>query len=295
MYRVLVADDNSEDRELLRMEIEQSLAPEGASIRFYEAAHIKKVMELLKAHPFDLLTLDIEFDRLSEGLDALPDIFEEYPTLNIIVISGKLDKNEVVDQLFQFTRDNVLKGKRWVRHFDVLDKKDDKKDALRRAYSFTFKQKEAADNVHDLFLLAESYLEKDEKEKCVEVYRKIQDIMPGESESGENITILNDNITSEQILQYMRKGDRIVGSLLLGHYIEIRLKAFTRKRMGRAYVVLSDCLREMERARRIKSFKAKLFTSILRMRNKAIHRPSGVTDGEVQHVLEDMKLLEAHF
>jgi len=295
MFRVLIADDNYEDRELLKLEIQNALKPDDVTIKFHEASSISKTMELLKSNTFDMLTLDIEFDRLSEGIDALPEIFEEHPTLNIIVISGKLNKNEVTERLFRFTKDNVLKGKRWVRHFDVLDKKDDKKDALKRSYEFAFNQKETADNVRDLFMLAESYLEKEELDRCLEVYKKIQKIAPGESESDENIRILSGAVSSEQIVQYMRSGDRIVASLLLGHFIEMRLKAFTRKRIGRAFAVLSDCLKEMEKARKIKPFKKELFNKMLHFRNRAIHSPSTISEDDVQAVYHDLKLLEAKF
>lgn len=293
MFRVLIADDNYEDRELLKLEIRQALTAEKVKIKFFEASNVNKANELLKSIPVDLLTLDIEFDRLNEGIDALPEIFEEHPTLNIIVISGKLDKNEITERLFRFTKDNVLKGKRWLRHFDVLDKKDNKKDALKRAYEFSFKQKEKVDNLRDLFVLAESYLDKEEMEKCIDVYRKIQNIAPGESESGENINILDGNVTPEQVLQYMRTGDKIIASLLLGHYVEIRLKKFTRKRLGRAYAVLSECLKELERNHRIKPFKKELFNKMLRLRNRAIHRPSAISEQDIQTVFEDIKLLEA--
>jgi CheY-like chemotaxis protein len=295
MFRVLIADDNLEDRELLKLEIQNALSSNDVKIKFHEAASISKARELLKNNTFDMLTLDIEFDRLSEGIDALPDIFEEHPTLNIIVISGKLDKNEVTERLFRFTKDNVLKGKRWVRHFDVLDKKDDKKEALRRSYEFAFKQKETADNVRNLFMLAESYLEKEDMDRCLEVYKKIQKIAPGETESDENIRILSGSVSSEQILQYMRSGDRIVGSLLLGHFVEQRLKSFTRKRIGRAFAVLSDCLKEMEKANRINPFKRDLFNKMLRFRNRAIHRPTAISEDDVQEVYNDLKLLESKF
>jgi CheY-like chemotaxis protein len=295
MFSVLIADDSYEDRELLKLEISNALSSEEVRIKFYEASSVRKAMEILKSNTIDMMTLDIEFDRLSEGIDALPEIFEAYPTLNIIVISGKLNKNEVTERLFRFTKDNVLKGKRWVRHFDVLDKKDDKREAVQRALSFAFRQKETAGHIRDLFKLAESYLEKEEKEKCIEVYRKIQNIAPGETESSENIKILSNTVAPEQVLKYMRAGDHIVASLLLGHYVERRLKAFTRKRVGRAFVALSDCLNELDRARRIKPFKRELFSRMLRIRNKAIHRPSAISEEDVQSVFKDMNLLEARF
>ncbi len=292
MFKILIADDNYEDRELLRLEIQQALGPENAQITFYEASSVNKAKELLRVNDIDLLTLDIQFDRLSEGIDALPELFEKHPALSIVVISGKLDKNEVTERLFRFTKDNVLKGKRWARHFDVLDKKDDKKEALQHAYSFALKQKEAADNVRDLFLLAESYLEKEELNKCVEVYQKIQSIAPGEIESSENLKILKGPVTREQIVQHILSGDRIVASLLFGHYLETRLKTFTRRLLGRAFTSLAQCIKEIEKSRKLPVAKAELYHKLMRLRNKAIHRPSDISEKEVQVAFKSMKSLE---
>lgn len=294
MFRVLIADDNYEDRELLKLEIQNALRSDDVAVKFHEASSISKAREKLRNFTFDMLTLDIEFDRLSEGIDALPGIFEEHPTLNIIVISGKLNKNEVTERLFRFTKDNVLKGKRWVRHFDVLDKKDDKKEALKRAYEFAFRQKETADKVRDLFILAESYLEKEDMDRCIEVYKKIQKIAPGEAESDENIRILSGDVSSEQILRHMRSGDRVVASLLMGHFVEMRLKTFTRRKIGRAFAVLSDCLKEMEKSGKIKPVQRDLFNKMLRFRNRAIHRPTAISADDVQSVFHDLKLLESN-
>ena len=295
MFKVLIADDNFEDRDLLKMEVQQALKSEQTNIKFYEAASVKKTMELLVDNTFDLLTLDIEFDRLNEGIDALPEIFEKYPTLNIIIISGRLNKNEITNQLFRFTKDNVLKGKRWVRHFDVLDKKDNKKDALQRAYAFAFKQKEAAGKVRDMFVLAESLLEKNDVDKCIEVYKKIQDVAPGELESQENIKLLDGPVSREQVIKYMRTGDTIVASLLLGHYIEKRLKTFTRRQIGRAHATLSESLKELTGKNRISPSNKELFSKLIRMRNKAVHKPTAITDEIIDAVFNDLKLLQSKY
>lgn len=294
MFKVLIADDDYEDRELLKLEIERALGPEEPDIRFYEAVSVKRAQELLKLQHFDLLTLDIEFDRMNEGIDVLPEIFEDHPTLSIIVISGKLNKSEVSEQLFRFTRDNVLKSKRWARHFDVLDKKDDKTEALHRAYSFSFKQKDVADKVKELFLLAESYLETDEMEKCLDVYQKIQGLAPGEVESDENIRVFKGD-SARQALEYLRKGEKVVASLLLGHYLETRLKSFTRRVLGRNYPGLYDCLKGLQRSHRIGQFKKDLFQQVLRLRNKAIHHPTAISEEDFDAALKNLKLLEADF
>ncbi len=169
MFKVLIADDDFEDRELLKLEIQRALKGDEPDLRFQEAVSVREALKALTTQVFDLMTLDIEFDKMNEGIDALPELFETHPTLNIIVISGKLDKSEVSERLFRFTKDNVLKGKRWARHFDVLDKKDDKTEALQRAFAFAVKQREGADSIRELFLLAESYLEKNMLDKCLEV------------------------------------------------------------------------------------------------------------------------------
>jgi len=202
MFRILIADDDFEDRELLKLEITSALGEDDPDLRFHEAVSVRDAVKALTAQIFDLMTLDIEFDRMNEGIDALPELFENHPNLNIIVISGKLDKREVAERLFRFTKENVLKGKRWARHFDVLDKKDDKRSAIRRAYSFALEQREGADRVRELFLLAESYLEKNMLDKCLEVYQKIQRLAPGEMESTENIRIVKGDVSAEQALEY---------------------------------------------------------------------------------------------
>ncbi|MDA8077550.1 MAG: response regulator [Nitrospiraceae bacterium] len=295
MFKVLIADDDYEDRELLKLEIQRAVGKDEDDLRFFEAVSVKQAKEMLKAQFFDLLTLDIEFDRMSEGIDALPDFFEAYPTLTIVVISGRLNKAEVSEQLFKFTRDNVLKGKRWARHFDVLDKKDDKTEAIRRAYAFTFRQKDAADGLRDLFLLAESHLEKDELDKCLEVYQKIQSLAPGERESDENIRIFRRGVSGEQALELYRRGDRVVASLILGHHIETRLKSFGRKIVGHVPPGLYECLKELERSRRIGEFKKDLFRDLLRLRNKAIHHPSSLTEQDFDTAIKNLGFLEARF
>jgi CheY-like chemotaxis protein len=292
MFRVLVADDDYEDRELVKLEIQRALNGQDSDLRFHEASSTKQALQILTTRIFDLMTLDVEFDRMNEGIDALPEIFETYPTLNIIIISGKLNKTEVSERLFRFTKDNVLKGKRWARHFDVLDKKDDKTEALQRAYAFAVSQREGGDRIKELFLLAESYLEKNMIDKCLEVYQKIQSLAPGELESDENISIFKGGISAEQALDYYRRGEKVVASLLLGHYLESRLKSFTNIVVGRSFPALSDCLKAMERAHNISHFRKGLFHQLLRLRNKAIHHPTTLAEKDFETARKNLQLLE---
>jgi len=292
MFKVLIADNDHEDRELLKLEIQRALKGDSPELRFREAGSTREAVKLLETHVFDLMTLDIEFDRMTEGIDILPQVFETCPTLNIIVVSGKLDKREVSERLFRFTKDNVLKSKRWARHFDVLDKKDDKSEAIRRAYEFARNQQEGADSVRELFLLAESYLEKNMLDKCLEVYQKIQRLAPHETESTENIRIIKGEISARQAYEYYRAGEQIVAALLLGYYLENRLKRFLETALGRAFAVLAEGLKELQMTRRISRHKSDLFSDLLGLRNKAIHQPASVSEADFQTAIRKMELLE---
>ena len=292
MFKVLIADDDYEDRELLKLEIQQTLRKEEPDIRFREAGSVREAVNQLDSQVFDLMTLDIEFDRMTEGVDVLPEVFETYPGLNIIVVSGKLDKTEVSERLFRFTKDNVLKGKRWARHFDVLDKKDDKAEAIRRAYSFSRQQQEGADNVRHLFLLAESYLDRNMLDKCIEVYQKIQHLAPHDEESTENLRIVRGELSVEQALGYYRAGERVVAALLLGHFLERRLKAYMADRLGRTTAVLLDGLRVMQHEGRITRSRADLFSELMGLRNKAVHQPTALTEADFQMATRKLDLLE---
>lgn len=292
MFKVLIADDDFEDRELLKMEIQRALGTCETDLRFHEVASIREAVKVLTAQVFDLMTLDIEFDKMNEGIDALPELFETHPNLNIIVISGKLNKSEVSERLFRFTKDNVLKGKRWARHFDVLDKKDDKAEALLRAHDFAAKQREGANSIRELFLLAESYLDRNMLDKCEEVYQKIQRLAPGESESRENLHIVKGGGSIDRALEYFRAGEQVVAALLLGHYIENRLKALTTAATGRVFSVLSEGLKEMEQCRKISRFRAVLFNDLMYLRNKAVHKPMTITEEDFKTLEKKMALLE---
>ncbi len=292
MFKVLIADDDYEDRELLKREIKRALGTMEKDLRFYEAVSVGEAIKHLDSQYFDLLTLDIQFDRMNAGIDALPDLFESYPTLNIIVISGRLNKSEVTEQLFRFTKDNVLKGKRWSRHFDVIDKKDDKTEALQNAYSFALKGTEVAGNLRDLFLLAESYMEQGLVDKCLDIYKKIQSLSPGEHESKENINIFRESISLSQALKHIEKGDNISGSLLMGYFLETRLKAFTKKVLGSSFSSLNVCLNELRDSDMITPFEEKVFYDLVRLRNLAIHHPSKIKKRDFSKADSKLKLLE---
>ena len=60
-------------------------------------------------------------------------------------------------------------------------------------------------------------------DKCVEVYQKIQRLVPGETESTENINLVKRGVSVDQVLGYYRSGENIVASLLLGYHLLLQL------------------------------------------------------------------------
>jgi hypothetical protein len=51
----------------------------------------------------------------------------------------------------------------------------------------------------------------------------------------------------------------------------------------------------MEKSRRVSPYKKSLFQQVLRLRNKAVHKPTAITEEDFESVLQNLKLLEADF
>jgi len=93
-------------------------------------------------------------------------------------------------------------------------------------------------------------------------------------------------------LEYYRKGEKIVASLLLGYYLENRLRAFTAGVLDRTYPILSEGLKEMEQTRRVSQFRKGLFSELLGLRNKAIHQPASLNEADFKTAVKKIALLE---
>jgi len=70
-------------------------------------------------------------------------------------------------------------------------------------------------------------------------------------------------VSAEQALEYFRAGERIVAALLLGYYLENRLKSVTASTLGRTYAVLSEGLQEMQQRNMITRYRYGLFGDLL--------------------------------
>ncbi|HTR44699.1 MAG TPA: hypothetical protein VMH06_03230, partial [Thermodesulfovibrionales bacterium] len=124
------------------------------------------------------------------------------------------------------------------------------------------------------------------------VYQKIQDIAPGELESNENIRIFRGALSAETARDYFRKGEKVVASLILGHHIESRLKSFTSSLIGSSCLTLFDCLKALEEAGRITHYAKGLFQNLLRLRNRAIHEPTVISEKDFDAAIKDIAQLE---
>jgi hypothetical protein len=129
-------------------------------------------------------------------------------------------------------------------------------------------------------------------DKCIEVYQKIQHLAPGDVESSENIRIIKGDVSTEQALEYFRKGEKVVASLLLGYHLENRLRLFMTAAIGRDYPILFEGLKAMEQHRRISHFRKELFGDLLGLRNKAIHHPISITEADFKTAKKKLTLLE---
>jgi hypothetical protein len=129
-------------------------------------------------------------------------------------------------------------------------------------------------------------------DKCLEVYQKIQRLAPGETESTENISIVKGALSVEQALEYYRRGEKVVASLLMGYHLENRLRRFTTAVIGRKLPTLSDGLKEMEQGRRISHARIALFYDLMYLRNKAIHSPATVSEADFTVAMKKLDRLE---
>lgn len=83
MIQVLIADDHT----VVRRGLKQILAETSDIVVRAEAGNAQEAFEELKAHPSDVLILDINMPGRS-GLDVLRQINQEYPKIPVLVLSG---------------------------------------------------------------------------------------------------------------------------------------------------------------------------------------------------------------
>ncbi|MCD9025422.1 response regulator transcription factor [Cohnella silvisoli] len=83
MYRILVADDDKNEREGIQFLIRKLELP----LTITEARNGKQALEFIRAEPFDILLTDIKMPFM-DGLELTKQVRELRPDLIIVIISG---------------------------------------------------------------------------------------------------------------------------------------------------------------------------------------------------------------
>ena len=81
MTRILVVDDDSEIREMLRQMLEQ------AGYDVVDAPNGREAIRLYRREPTDLIITDIVMPE-QDGIEAIIDLRHDFPDIKIIAISG---------------------------------------------------------------------------------------------------------------------------------------------------------------------------------------------------------------
>lgn len=93
MSRVLVIDDDAQMRDMLKQTLER------AGHEVVDAADGEKGMELYRTNPTDVVVTDLIMPH-KDGMETIIELKREFPTVNIIAISGGSRAIDPRDYLF---------------------------------------------------------------------------------------------------------------------------------------------------------------------------------------------------
>jgi len=103
---ILVVDDDRICRTMLQALLKKSSL---AIADIQLAVSLKETVEILEKDSFDILLLDLNLTD-SEGLDTLVTIYEKYPSLPIIVVTGEYDTNMGLKAVVNGAQEYLQKG-----------------------------------------------------------------------------------------------------------------------------------------------------------------------------------------
>ena len=104
--RILLVEDNSTDRELLRYLLEARLHP---SSQFFEAPNLQSAFLHLEQNTIDCVLLDLRLPD-SAGKETFSKMAELYPAIPIIVITHTKDRDLAIDMIKAGAADYLLKN-----------------------------------------------------------------------------------------------------------------------------------------------------------------------------------------
>ena len=83
MYKILIVDDESIEREGISFLIEKYKLP----LEVAQATNGKTALEYMRTHPIDILLTDVKMPQM-DGLELARHTFEKYPDVRILVFSA---------------------------------------------------------------------------------------------------------------------------------------------------------------------------------------------------------------
>lgn len=122
MNTILIAEDEKFIRRGLRTMIERSPVPTGEIL---EARDGEEALELLRAHPADLLVTDIRMPRM-DGIELVSRLGELARPPMVLVVSGYDDFSYAVEMLRGGAQDYLLKPVERERLYEALEKLEER-------------------------------------------------------------------------------------------------------------------------------------------------------------------------
>lgn len=122
MNTILIAEDEKFIRRGLKTMVERSPVPTGEIL---EARDGEEALELLRAHPVDLLVTDIRMPRM-DGIELVSRLGELDHRPMVLVVSGYDDFSYAVEMLRKGAQDYLLKPVEREQLFGVLEKLEDR-------------------------------------------------------------------------------------------------------------------------------------------------------------------------
>ena len=102
---ILLADDHT----LIRENLGEFLKTLEEGVTVIEASSLQEAKSIAASHPrFDLIILDLKMPGM-QGLQGLADMVERYPEVPTVILSGSIDREDVVGALNQGARGYIPK------------------------------------------------------------------------------------------------------------------------------------------------------------------------------------------
>jgi len=104
--RILIVEDNPQERELLRYLLEDRFQNEA---KFREAANLELALKYLASDTIDVVVLDLSLPD-SAGRETFNKLHEAHPTIPIVVMTNNKDRTLAIDMIQHGAADYIVKN-----------------------------------------------------------------------------------------------------------------------------------------------------------------------------------------